>query len=167
VKLLSPHFTLAEMTRTSVRLLNVPGPGEVERLRLLCELVLEPLRTEFGPLQVTSGYRSRAVNKQIKGSPTSAHVHGCAADVVPMYVRDFDGDGDADSDDVSPGVRLMLRWLLDHRAIPWDQAIDEKAGGPGWLHVGMVPPSRAGREPRHMALTYREGREPRYQVYLP
>jgi hypothetical protein len=116
---------------------------------------------------VHSGYRSPAVNAAIRGSSTSAHVHGCAADVVPAALGDWDGDGDVDADDTSPGVARMLRWLLAHKEIPWDQAIDEKKGGPGWLHVGINPPSRAGHPPRQQALTYRAGRTPLYQLFTP
>lgn len=160
---LSQNFTLAELTRTSVALPNVPGPAELERLILLCAEVLEPLRREFGPLQIHSGYRSPEINARIGGSTTSAHMHGAAADIVPVHLQDWDHDGDADDDDVAPGVAVMIRWLIAHPEIPWDQCIDERKGGPGWLHVGM---SVEGH-PRREALTYRAGRKPQYQFFQP
>ena len=85
---LSPHFTLRELTKTSVRIENVPGEKEVENLRRLCRW-LEMLRSRWNmmygdgedPIVVNSGYRSPAVNKAVGGAPTSNHLTGCAADI--------------------------------------------------------------------------------------
>ncbi len=45
---LTPHFTLAELTRTGSGLLNEPGTAHIENLRALCEELLEPLRAALG-----------------------------------------------------------------------------------------------------------------------
>ncbi len=77
-------FTLAELTNTNSGLPNYPGPTEVSNLQYLVETVLDPLRNQVGPLLVTSGYRSPAVNAATpRASKTSQHMKGEAADVVP------------------------------------------------------------------------------------
>ena len=81
---LGQYFTLAELTNTNSGLPNYPGPTEVSNLQYLVETVLDPLRREVGPLLVTSGFRSSAVNAATPGaSNSSQHMRGEAADVVP------------------------------------------------------------------------------------
>ena len=43
--------------------------------------ILQPLRDKLGPIRITSGYRSEALNKLIKGSRRSQHCKGRAADI--------------------------------------------------------------------------------------
>ena len=82
---LSPHFSLAELTRTSHDLPNEPDEAALARLRLLCSEILEPLRQLWGgPIRVNSGYRSAQVNAAIGGAKGSQHLRGEAADVVPV-----------------------------------------------------------------------------------
>lgn len=159
---LSPHFTLEELTVTTTGLPNVPDDAAIHCLRRLCVDVLEPIRDVWGPLKVTSGYRSLAVNAASDGSsPTTAHVYGCAADIVPKRLIDADRDGDCDLFDVHPLCFQIARWI-GHSTIPFDQAIVEKKSGPGWLHVGLAKPGRT--MPRRELLTYLKGRTPPYQV---
>ena len=80
---LSKNFTLKELTKTSVGLPNNPTDVEVERLKLLCEKVLQPLRDKYGnPIIVNSGYRSPDVNKAVGGVSSSQHVRGEAVDIT-------------------------------------------------------------------------------------
>lgn len=84
---ISPHFTLAELTTTATGLPNAPDALHLSRLHFLCSDLLEPIRAILGvPLRVNSGYRSEAVNRAVKGSSTSAHCSGDAADIVPVGV---------------------------------------------------------------------------------
>jgi zinc D-Ala-D-Ala carboxypeptidase len=117
---LSPHFTLEELTRsaTAVRkgIRNVPGPGEIAALKLLCEKVLEPVREHFGkPVIVTSGYRSPRLNTAIGGSASSQHCKGEAADFTVYGVSNFE----------------VCDWI--HRKLNYDQLIYE-FGEAGWVH---------------------------------
>ncbi len=55
----------------------------VTHLEVLVRYVLDPLRWALGaPVTITSGYRTRAVNEAVSGSPTSQHMLGEAADVM-------------------------------------------------------------------------------------
>ena len=74
---LSPHFTLAEFTysQTASRqgLDNTPTPEARAHLDRLA-YVMEEVRSicDSYPVQITSGYRSPAVNAACGGSSTSA-----------------------------------------------------------------------------------------------
>ena len=96
---LTPNFTLGELTTTKTGLSNVPNEEQINQLRKLCRDILEPLREEIScryghrdvsgwpehiPLIVNSAYRSPAVNKSVGGVPTSQHLLGQAADIVPL-----------------------------------------------------------------------------------
>lgn len=116
---LTPHFTLAEMLVTSTGLPNTPTAVEVDRLRRLCERVLEPWRTRIGRIRITSGYRSPRVNAAVKGSSTSQHMTGEAADCAPL------------------DTELPEAWEeLIGAGLPIDQAIVyQREHGRGWIHV--------------------------------
>lgn len=82
---LSRFFHLSEFCESqyAVRhgLIIDPIPHIVEELRALCKVVLDPLRSELGPILVTSGYRPPLLNKAIGGSRNSQHILGQAADI--------------------------------------------------------------------------------------
>ena len=56
---LSRNFTLQELIKsdTAIRLdiNNNPNSGQIEKLKLLCENILQPVRDHFGRVKVTSG----------------------------------------------------------------------------------------------------------------
>ena len=144
IRQLSPHFSLAELTRTDVRdLANSPDPAAIECLFLLALEYLEPVRDRFGPLRINSGFRAPLVNRRIGGSPTSSHRYGCAADFDPV-------DPAVTNDDV-------IRWLRDESGLDFDQAIDEHSsrGPPGWVHLGIASPLIP--VPRRECLIFRNG----------
>lgn len=150
---LSPHFSLRELVVTNVRGIdNVPHADVIERLRTLATVCLEPIRAQFGPLYVTSGYRSpdifesdgsvtRGVNSTIGGAKDSAHMYGCAADLVPLEA----------------GVQLdsMIAWVAKS-PLPFDQVIIEHSGMSNWLHVGMLRPQHEAA-PRRQVLRFNNG----------
>lgn len=139
---LSPHFTIAEMVYTSRRGDNTPSPEILNRLRALCVHYLEPIRNEFGPICVTSGYRCLKLNRAIGGARASAHIYGCGADF-------FAGHG--------ASCQRMVEWIIKDSKIRYDQVIDEYSSASNWVHLGMVRPI-GGQEPRRQALVMREGR---------
>lgn len=116
---LSKNFTLAELTKTNTGLPNNPSYIEIERLKLLCENVLQPLRDKFGaPIIVNSGYRSQQVNKAVGGVPTSQHCKGEAVDITA-------------------GSRERNKRLFDIlKSMTTDQIIDEK--NYSWIHISYT-----------------------------
>ena len=136
---LSPHFTLAELTKTSVRMENVPGVAQVENLRRVCRW-LERLRRRWNdlyaddggvgmeePLIINSGYRSPAVNKAVGGAPTSNHLTGCAVDIRVA------------------GLEQLLRYAVilldisDESGEDFDELLLERKGAVMWLHFAVRP----------------------------
>lgn len=123
---ISPHFVLSELIRSDAArargLYQVPPPAVVERLRELCVELLEPVRAEVGPLRVTSGYRRPGVNSAVGGSSTSAHMHGWAADVLPVR---------------GTPEQIMLLLHDAGEALAWDQAIVYSSH----VHLGLRRPA--------------------------
>lgn len=127
--ILSPHFTLEEMTESAYAarnsIDNTPGPEIVERLRELCDSVLEPVRRQFGPVRVTSGYRCPALNEGIGGAMRSQHMFGQAADIKVAGVTAYD----------------VCRWL-ELSGVPFDSLIHEFGS---WTHVSHRAVHNRGR----------------------
>jgi uncharacterized protein YcbK (DUF882 family) len=90
---LTRHFSLAELTvsETAERLglANVPATAQhMQNLRALA-VVLEQVRALWARrLIIASAYRAPAVNRAVKGVPTSDHANGLAAD---FRVEGIDG----------------------------------------------------------------------------
>ena len=116
---LSKNFTLRELTKTNTGIQNNPSEIEIERLRLLCEKVLQPLRDKFGhPIIVNSGYRSPLVNKAVGGVPSSQHVR-------------------AEAVDITAGSRERNKALFEIlKTMEKDQLIDER--NYSWIHVSYT-----------------------------
>lgn len=145
---LSRNFMLSEFLRSDTATgaclanepPNDPGSLHVRRLRELCEWLLQPVRDALGPLRVTSGYRSLALNVAVKGSKSSAHVSGWAADVAPLHADPVE----------------VMRWLPGS-GVEWDQAILY----PGRVHLGLKRPS-SGVQRREL-LVAQGGRYPAWR----
>lgn len=92
-------------------------------LHLICD-VLQPIREAWGGgIKVTSGYRPQALNAKVGGASTSAHLIGCAADIVPSNGRQADFE------------RCVYK-LAKSGKIKFDQIIIEKSAKSRWVHVG-------------------------------
>jgi hypothetical protein len=83
---LSKHVTIAEFeasgTATNHSITNKMNAFEIERAKLLCENVFEPLRAYLNvPIRINSGFRSVATNKACGGAKNSQHCLGEAMDV--------------------------------------------------------------------------------------
>ena len=73
---------------------NVKKSGSIRRhdiakARMLCQLVLQPMRDMFGSVTITSGKRSTAFNKEIGGATYSDHLYqegSVASDFTNKYL---------------------------------------------------------------------------------
>lgn len=125
--LITPHFNLSEMTKTSTGLENACPMRFAGNLVRLCN-ALEHVRTLLGsPVVVHSGYRSEEVNAAVGGDKASAHLEARAADFhTNQPLRDaFEA--------------------IKASGIDFDKLILE----PGWLHIA-VP--KLDAEPRRIAM---------------
>jgi hypothetical protein len=126
---LSTNFSLSELTKseaaTRLGLDNTPALQIIENLEALVENILQPVRDKFGPVVVTSGYRSPEVNKAIGGSATSDHCKGQAADFEVL----------------GKDNRELAIWIAEN--MQFTQLILEfyKPGVPdsGWVHCSYDP----------------------------
>lgn len=137
---LSPNFTLEELTVSDYAarhgMDNTPSNEHLYNLKRLAAF-LEGLRAMLGkPITVNSAYRSPEVNAAIKGSKTSQHCQGTAADIkVAGMVPD----------------QVVKRIIAS--TLPYDQVIREFSDpvrGGGWTHVSI--PNVKDAKPRKMAL---------------
>ena len=78
---LTKDFTLKELCVTKTGIHNEPNAIQIEALRELALNVLQPARDALGVIRVTSGFRNPKVNAAIKGSRSSQHMKGEAADL--------------------------------------------------------------------------------------
>lgn len=131
----SQNFKLEEFTRSQKadeqgidNSLDPAKPGHADiiaNLTALVRNVLQPLRDRAGPLQVTSGFRTKKLNDALEGSPTSQHLIGQAADVKPL---------DADVSRLD-----LIEWARQDD-LPFDQLICY--AHKGHLHVSHRPHPR-------------------------
>lgn len=129
---LSNHFSYNELVNSATAkrlgIDNTPGTKELIELKKLCVSVLEPIRLYWNaPVVVTSGYRCPKLNKAVKGSPTSQHVFGQAADIRTVSDRLKD----------NKQLFLLIKKLIAEGKIKVGQLIWEYGNdnGPDWIHV--------------------------------
>ena len=132
-RLLSDHFTLFELVR-SVRaelleMDNMPDEKQIKNLGTLCRHILEPSRIALGDsIHITSGYRSRELNRIVGGVKNSKHIMGLAADI---HIK---------SDDYGRRLFDILK-----QNVHVDQLLFEHGkNGAVWIHVSYSP------KPRHL-----------------
>jgi len=129
---LSKNFALSEMlfSNTAIRkqIANDPTAEQVAYLKMVCDLLLEPVREKFGPIHVNSGYRSIGLNRSLgSASPTSVHPKAWAADFIPM----------------AAGVTLkaVVEWIRKSNIV-YDQVIYEGT----WVHLSIYSPDKRQRK---------------------
>lgn len=124
-------FTIKELTKSDVakrsRINNVPSKQEEQNLIALVDNILDPLREAYGkPIIVTSGFRCERLNKLVKGSKTSQHRLGQAADIRTV-------------EDTREENKKLFE-LIKELNLPFDQLINEYDFD--WIHVSYSPRHR-------------------------
>lgn len=122
-------FTINELIKSTTAkqkgIKNIPSKEEEQNLIALINNILDPLRKAYGkPIIVTSGYRSKALNKAIGGAKTSQHQYGYAADIRSV----------SDSKEENKKIFELAKTL------PFDQLIDEH--NYDWVHISYSPKNR-------------------------
>mgnify|MGYP001570257169 CR=1 FL=1 len=119
VQNLTEHFTLAELTFSDYAIRhgisNIPDVKQIEALRDLCVMILEPLRLAINrPIISISGFRCERVNKGVGGNKFSQHHLGQADD---FYAK---------------GITIEeLFQVIQELKLPFDQLIQEYDR---WIH---------------------------------
>ena len=128
---LSKNFTLEELIESEEarkrNIDNTPKVVEKQILFYLCQFILQPIREEFGPIKISSGFRCPDLNRAVDGSMTSQHRFGEAADIIIKYADKMDA----------------FHWIIDNlnfgQAIIYDDL-------PSIIHVSMPRPHKPERE---------------------
>ena len=126
--MISKHITFEEATvsPTAIRngIKNLPSSIELENMKFVAENLFEPIREWYdSPIKINSFYRCQALNKMVKGSPTSGHVLG-------------------NSIDISGGNKIENKKIFDFiktSGLMFDQLIHEYGDntGPDWVHISL------------------------------
>ena len=128
---LSKNFTLEEMVKSDtakrLRIRNCPSKAEIDNLLFLSLFILQPIRNFTGRVNVTSGYRCQELNDAIKGSKTSQHRLGQAADIRTP----------------SADLKKVFYFIRDN--LKFGQVIYEcpEDGREPWIHISLP---RTGKE---------------------
>lgn len=77
------YFTFHELCKTHQRIDNFPTWDIIENLAVLGRH-LDSIRSRCGKIEVSSGFRTQAVNQKVGGVPRSYHLRGFAADLKPV-----------------------------------------------------------------------------------
>ena len=114
------EFTKSD-TATKLGIDNTPKGEHLEAAKKLFENIVQKVRDHFGPTVLNSGYRCPELNEAVRGSKTSQHCQGEAADIEVPGVPNAD----------------VAQWVVDN--CEFDQVILEfyTPGIPdsGWVHV--------------------------------
>ena len=145
---LTEHFMLSEFTHSAtaerLHIDNTPMPEYVSNLRNLCAEILEPLRRQFGPIRINSGYRCVRLNEAVGGIGNSCHLRGEAADI---YIPDEE-----------TGRRYYL-FLVTHTN--YDQLLFEyNRRGAMWIHVSCKQELALNRHQAFPNFPVRKGGRP-------
>ena len=122
------YFSIRELsaspTAKRLGIDNTPNQEQIQNLNILGDKCLDPIREAFGaPIIVSSGFRCDALNQALKGSLTSEHKSGRAADL--------------DSHD-----NQLLWAAIVSGDFKWTQLINEypdENGYPSWIHISYNP----------------------------
>lgn len=154
VETLSNNYTISELTRSDTAkklgISNIPTTAHIANLQNLCICILEPILQHFsGKVYISSGYRSDALNKAMKGVKSSAHCTGQAVDL--------------DCDVFAPtGVTNanVFNYIKDN--LIFDQLIWEggDSTNPAWVHVSYTKTNR-----KQVLRMIRHGKSTIYENY--
>ena len=122
---LSKNFVLSEITRSNTAkrlgISNEPTKKHLENMQRLVSNLIQPMRDELGPVRISSGYRSKALNRAIGGSSKSQHCKGEALDLQ------FWKDGKMCNKEV-------YDWIISSH-LEFDQMINEFDFA--WIHISL------------------------------
>lgn len=148
---LSKNLTLEEVTKSStaekLKIRNDNMTEEVlTNLKALAEAIFQAARDKFGPIRISSGYRSPELNKAVGGSQTSQHSKGEALDLQGISVSN----------------KELFMFIKDH--LDFDQLIWEFGTNtnPEWVHVSY---RRSGKNRKQVLISVKENGKTGYKTW--
>jgi len=150
---LSKNLSLAEMIssesakRNGIK--NEPTAEHLENMKKLAVNVFQPIRDHFNvPIHISSGYRSLALNKAIKGSLSSQHCSGEAMDI------DMDG-----TDITNVKIFNYIKDNLVFDQLIWEFGTDKN---PDWVHVSY---ESKGKQRKQVLKAIKKNGKTAYTIY--
>jgi zinc D-Ala-D-Ala carboxypeptidase len=117
----APNFKYGEFTKSSTAMRhgikNEPTEDQWRCIELVASKILQPIRENFGPIRITSGFRTVELCLKVGSSITSNHAQGQAVDFEPL--RD--------------NVSLLQILTFIHDNLDYRELIAEYFPG-GWVH---------------------------------
>lgn len=123
---MTEHFKLNEFIKSAtakrLNINNIPTDLHLLNLNYIAQY-LEDIRLKYGkPIYITSGYRSKELNKIIGGSPTSYHLLGLGVDI----------------DNGKEENKILFELILNNiNELPIDELVNEYNFD--WLHISFSP----------------------------
>ena len=150
---LSKNLSLAEVIRSETAkrkgISNMPTEAHIANFKLLAEKIFQPIREHFGgPIHISSGYRSKALNESIKGSSTSQHCSGEAIDI------DMDGTAITNAE-----IFNYIKDNLEFDQLIWEFGTD---ANPDWVHVSY---ESTGKQRKMILKAVKKGNATSYVPY--
>ena len=122
---LSKNFTLSEITKSNTAkrlgIDNAPNQEHLNNMQVLIRDLIQPMRDKLGPIRISSGYRSPALNRAIGGSSRSQHSKAEALDLQ------FWQNGEMNN-------KVIYDWIIDS-GLEFDQMINEFDFS--WIHISL------------------------------
>lgn len=132
------NFTPTELLVTNTGMQNMPSSFEEWSNLYHTAVSLQRLRDAFGKaIRVTSGFRSPAVNRAVKGANNSAHLHGLAADIQAYAASEA-----ANRRLFAVAERMLQELSIDQLIVYTTTGTQD--GNIRWIHVGF-----SSGTPRH------------------
>ena len=132
--MLTPHFSLEEMVRSTSHpeITNKPTPLQVENLTRVCQW-LEKMREVYNqandgkeqPVKISSGFRSKMLNRAVGGVNDSNHLDGNAADIVCRDCKQ------------AVEYAFILLILFRQAGQQFDELFIERKGVRYWVHFAV------------------------------
>ncbi len=115
---LSKNFTLEELTRSNIPTISNTADETIKtNLEKLAMKVLQPIRDEWGTVNIMSGYRCKEYNEKVGGVKNSQHTEGKAADIK-----------------LNAELSEVFAWIK-RSGLMVDQCILENKNGSKWIHI--------------------------------
>ena len=138
---ISDNYTLEEFinspTANKYNIDNTPNEEVKNNIIQLVKNILQPIRNEWNkPITVNSGYRCKELNDKVKGSKTSQHLTGDAADITTG---------------TQEGNKKLFHLIVDmaqHKKVVYGQLIDEY--NYKWLHISNQIKGRKPNQDLHI-----------------
>ena len=137
-------FSIDELSVSNIahkrHIKNIPNSRQIGNLNLLVSQVLQPIRNKYGKTLVRSGFRTKRINKLVRGKHNSQHLckgKNSAADIQ------FYKCG-------SKCLKYRFKWIVLYSKIKYDQIILYRT----WIHISYNKTKQRGNAYR--AYKYRK-----------